>query len=188
MSNISNAQPVEQPGAIKSDVNTAPFEPVLGNKRSKPRETEVTSITTPHAPNSLTACTSVTPALPITGDSTEPSRSTENKPISSGSTETSEIKDNTPSKQEQRSTSQAEDGESSEAPHPARPQDVSKEALQGPQGPAPKSAEDFENEAKRKRSVAKDNEKSMFPFICASFVVLVLVLTLCNRFSKWIEQ
>ncbi|KAJ5479453.1 hypothetical protein N7530_004962 [Penicillium desertorum] len=103
----------EQPGAIQSDVNTAP----------------------------LGACTSITPALPISGDPTTASGSSDN---------------NTP-EQEQRSTSQAEGGESSEAPRLTRPQDVSKEALQGPQG-APRAAEDFEKDYRAKKSAGRDED------------------------------
>lgn len=173
----------EQPGAIQSDVSTAPL------KQSKPQETEVTSITTPRPPTSISACTSITPALPISGDPTEASESKENKPISSGSTEASESRENKPvssgsteasgsnddnsSKQEQRSTSQAEGGggESSEAPRQEHHHDVSKEALKGPQGPAPRAAEDFEKDYRGKNTSAKSEhiEKSMFPFFCSPF-------------------
>lgn len=116
---------------------------------SKSQETEITSITTPRPPTSISACTSITPALPISGDPT----------TASGSS------DNNTSKQEQRSTSQAEGGESSEAPRLARPQDVSKEALQGPQG-APRAAEDFENDYRAKKSAGRDEdiENGMLPF------------------------
>ncbi|KAK4861041.1 hypothetical protein LT330_003957 [Penicillium expansum] len=147
----------EQPGAIKSDVNTAPQHPILSNK---PQRTEVTSITTPHAPLSISACTSVTPALPITGDSTEASESKENKPISSGSTEASGSNDDNSSSstKEQRSISQAEGGESSEAAGTAGSHDVSKEALKGPQGPAPRPAEDFEKEYRGKKSSGNDDD------------------------------
>ncbi|KAJ5399969.1 hypothetical protein N7465_010458 [Penicillium sp. CMV-2018d] len=142
----------EQPGAIQSDVNTAPQHPIIDNK---PQETEVTSITTPRAPTSISACTSVTPALSISGDPTEATEasteSKENKPISSGYTESSY-------NQEQRSTSQAEGGQSSDAPHPAHTQEVSKEALQGPQGPAPRPVEDFEKEYRRKKPAGKDDD------------------------------
>ncbi|KAJ5561165.1 hypothetical protein N7535_009362 [Penicillium sp. DV-2018c] len=41
-------------------------------------------------------------------------------------------------------------GEDQEIPRFGASQEASKEALEGPQGPAPKSAADFENEAKRK--------------------------------------
>lgn len=155
--------PAEQPGAIQSDVNTAPQHTIIDNK---PQETEVTSITTPRAPTSISACTSVTPALSISGDpteATEASKSKENKPISSVPTESSY-------NQEQRSTSQAEGGQSSDAPHPAHTQEVSKEALQGPQGPAPRPVEDFEKEYRRKKPAGKDDdiEKSMFPSSCPS--------------------
>ncbi|OQE94447.1 hypothetical protein PENNAL_c0004G06198 [Penicillium nalgiovense] len=130
----------EQPGAIQSDVNTAPLGSML-KSHSKSQETEITSITTPRPPTSISACTSITPALPISGDPT----------TASGSS------DNNTSKQEQRSTSQAEGGESSEAPRLARPQDVSKEALQGPQG-APRAAEDFENDYRAKKSAGRDED------------------------------
>jgi hypothetical protein len=84
------------------------------------------------------------------------------KPISSGAT--GSIDDNS-STQEQRSigTSQSGEGEgeSSEAPRPARAQEASKEALQGPQGPAPKAAEDFANESKGKKPAGGD-VKGMF--------------------------
>lgn len=157
----------EQPGAIQSDVSTAPM------KQSKPQETEVTSITTPRPPTSISACTSITPALPISGDPTEASESKENKPVSSGSTEASGSNDDNSSKQEQRSTSQAEGGggESSEAPRQEHHHDVSKEALKGPQGPAPRAAEDFEKDYRGKNTSAKseDIEKSMFPFFCSPF-------------------
>lgn len=133
----------EQPGAIQSDVNTAPQHPIIDNK---PQETEVTSITTPRPPTSISACTSVTPALSISGNPTE-------------TTEVSESKENKPiSNQEQRSTSQAEGGESSDAPRPAHDHDVSKEALQGPQGPAPRPAEDFEKEYRGKKPAAKEDD------------------------------
>ncbi|KGO67638.1 hypothetical protein PITC_064010 [Penicillium italicum] len=147
----------EQPGAIQSDVNTAPQHPVLDNK---PQATEVTSITTPHAPTSISACTSVTPALPITGNPAETSESEVNRPISSGSTESSGSNDDNSSNpnQGQRSTSQAEGGESSDAPRPVHHQDVSKEALQGPQGPAPRPAEDFEKEYRGKKSAGRDDD------------------------------
>ncbi|CAI7673429.1 unnamed protein product [Penicillium palitans] len=150
----------EQPGAIKSDVSTAPQHPIIDNK---PQEGEVTSITTPHAPTSISACTSVTPALSISGDPTEASESKGNKPISSGSTEFSGSKDNdSSSNQEQRSTSQAEGGESSDARRPEHSQEVSKEALQGPQGRAPRPAEDFEKEYRGKKPAGKEDyiEKS----------------------------
>ncbi|KAJ5508667.1 hypothetical protein N7527_010810 [Penicillium freii] len=153
----------EQPGAIQSDINTAPQHPIIDNK---PQETEVTSVTTPRAPTSISACTSVTPALSISGDpteATEASKSKENKPISGVSTESGY-------NQEQRSTSQAEGGQSSDAPRPAHTQEVSKEALQGPQGPAPRPVEDFEKEYRRKKPAGKDDdiEKSMLPFSCSS--------------------
>ncbi|OQE32416.1 hypothetical protein PENFLA_c001G04194 [Penicillium flavigenum] len=131
----------EQPGAIQSDVNTAPLGSMLKKRHSKSQETEITSITTPRPPTSISACTSITPALPISGDPT----------TASGSN------DNNTSKQEQRSTSQAEGGESSEAPRLARPQDVSKEALQGPQG-APGAAEDFEKDYRDKKSAGRDED------------------------------
>ncbi|KAJ5617063.1 hypothetical protein N7537_002177 [Penicillium hordei] len=134
----------EQPGAIQSEVNTAPQHPIINNK---PQETDVTSITTPHAPTSISACTSVTPALSISGDPTD-------------ATEASESKDNNDptSNQEQRSTSQAEGGESSDAHRPAHAHDVSKEALQGPQGPAPRPAEDFEKEYRGKKPAGKEDD------------------------------
>ncbi|EKV05623.1 Solid-state culture expressed protein (Aos23), putative [Penicillium digitatum] len=134
----------EQPGAIQSDVNTAPQYPIFYNKRSKSQGKEITSITTPHAPTSISACTSVTPALPISSGSTEASRSKDDNSSSSN--------------REQRSISQVEGGASSESPHPSRPQDVSKEALQGPQGPAPRPAEDFEKEYRGKKSAGKDDD------------------------------
>ncbi|CDM30978.1 hypothetical protein DTO013E5_378 [Penicillium roqueforti] len=161
----------EQPGAIHSNANTAPLNAHLDNNQSKP---EVTSITTPHAPSSLTACTSITPALPVSDGPTADSEDKETKPISSGSIADSESKEKKPvsndstestgsnddnsSKQEQRSTSQAEGGESSEAPHTSRTHDVSKEALKGPQGPAPTPAEDFEKEYRGKKPAAEDED------------------------------
>lgn len=131
----------EQPGAIQSDVNTAPLGSMLKKRHSKSQETEITSITTPRPPTSISACTSITPALPISGDPT----------TASGSN------DNNTSEQEQRSTSQAEGGESSEPPRLARPQDVSKEALQGPQG-APRAAEDFEKDYRAKKYAGRDED------------------------------
>ncbi|KAJ5269189.1 hypothetical protein N7505_004947 [Penicillium chrysogenum] len=107
----------EQPGAIQSDVNTAALGSMLKKRHSKSQETEITSITTPRPPTSISACTSITPALPISGDPTTASGSNDNT-----------------SEQEQRSTSQAEGGESSETPRLARPQDVSKEGAPGPAG------------------------------------------------------
>ncbi|KZN88208.1 hypothetical protein EN45_067790 [Penicillium chrysogenum] len=138
----------EQPGAIQSDVNTAPLGSMLKKRHSKSQETEITSITTPRPPTSISACTSITPALPISGDPT----------TASGSN------DNNTSEQEQRSTSQAEGGESSEPPRLARPQDVSKEALQGPQG-APRAAEDFEKDYRAKKYAGRDedSENGMLP-------------------------
>ncbi|KAL2700715.1 hypothetical protein AAEP93_007534 [Penicillium crustosum] len=151
----------EQPGAIKSNANTAPQHPIIDNK---PQDSEVTSITTPHAPTSISACTSVTPALSISGDPTETSESKSNKPISSGSTESTESKydNDSSSNQEQRSTSQAEGGESSDATRPAHSHEVSKEALMGPQGPAPRPAEVFEKEYRGKKPAGKEDyiEKS----------------------------
>ena len=140
--------PAEQPGAIQSDVNTAPLGSMLKKRHSKSQETEITSITTPRPPTSISACTSITPALPISGDPT----------TASGSN------DNNTSEQEQRSTSQAEGGESSEPPRLARPQDVSKEALQGPQG-APRAAEDFEKDYRAKKYAGRDedSENGMLP-------------------------
>ena len=183
IANISNNLPAEQPGAIHSDANTAPLNAVLGDKQLEPREREITSITTPQPPCSLTACTSITPALPVSDGPTAGSEGKEDKPISSGSTAGSESKENKPvsndsteasrsiddssSKQEQRSTSQAEGGESSEAPRTNRTHDVSKEALSGPQGPAPTPAEDFEKEYRGNQPAADDEdiESSMFfPF------------------------
>jgi len=164
----------EQPGAIHSDANTAPLNAVLGDKQLEPREREITSITTPQPPCSLTACTSITPALPVSDGPTAGSEGKEDKPISSGSTAGSESKENKPvsndsteasrsiddssSKQEQRSTSQAEGGESSEAPRTNRTHDVSKEALSGPQGPAPTPAEDFEKEYRGNQPAADDED------------------------------
>ncbi|KAJ9486834.1 hypothetical protein VN97_g6500 [Penicillium thymicola] len=149
----------EQPGAIQSNINTAPQHPIIDNK---PQEKEVTSITTPRAPTSISACTSVTPALSISGDPTEASESKENKSISGGYTESSGRKDDNDSgyNQEQRSTStsQAKGGESSEAPRPAHSKEVSKEALQGPQVSAPSPAEDFEKEFRGKKPVDKEDD------------------------------
>ncbi|KAJ5250284.1 hypothetical protein N7489_000694 [Penicillium chrysogenum] len=130
----------EQPGAIQSDVNTAALGSMLKKRHSKSQETEITSITTPRPPTSISACTSITPALPISGDPTTASGSNDNT-----------------SEQEQRSTSQAEGGESSETPRLARPQDVSKEALQGPQG-APRAAEDFEKDYRAKKYAGRDED------------------------------
>ncbi|KAJ6184289.1 hypothetical protein N7519_005590 [Penicillium mononematosum] len=130
--------PAEQPGAIQSDVNTAPLGSLLKKRHSKSQETEITSITTPRPPTSITACTSITPALPISGDPT----------TASGSS------DNNTSKQEQRSISQAEGGESSEAPPPSSSPG---QALQGPQG-APRAADDFEKDYRTMKSAGRDED------------------------------
>ncbi|CAG8903899.1 unnamed protein product [Penicillium egyptiacum] len=148
----------EQPGAIQSDINTAPLGPMIKSRHAKSQGTEITSITTPRPPTSISACTSVTPALDISGELTTASESKENKPISSGSTGASGSNDDNTSKQEQRSTSQAEGGESSEAPRLARPQDVSKEALQGPQGPPPRAAENFEKDYRAEKFAGRDED------------------------------
>ena len=53
------------------------------------------------------------------------------------------------------------ESESSPIPHPKADDpdsQVSEEALKGPQGPAPKPAEEFENEEKDKKPIAKDVE------------------------------
>lgn len=140
----------------------------------------MTSITTPRAPTSISACTSVTPALSISGDPTEVSQRKENKPISGGYTESSGRKDDNDSgyNQEQRSTStsQAEGGEGSDAPRPVHKKVVSKEALQGPQVSAPSPAEDFEKEFRGKKPAGKEDdiEKSMFSSSCHSLSSYIL--------------
>lgn len=102
------------------------------------------------------------------------------QPITSGSTEAGGSKDESTTEKEQRSTSQPEEGGSSEAPHAGRTHDVSKEALEGPQGPAPKPAEEFVNESKKKKATgeSKNLEKGMHsPCALCVFVALILLDT-----------
>ncbi|KAJ5782734.1 Solid-state culture expressed protein (Aos23) [Penicillium paradoxum] len=100
-----------------------------------------------------------TKSLASSNDTEKEQRSTA-QPVSSGSTEP--ISGNNDTEKEQRSTSQAGEGESSEAPHPPRPQDVSKEALEGPQGPAPRPAEEFENESQGKKGGKNSDIEKIF--------------------------
>jgi hypothetical protein len=88
---------------------------------------------------------------------------------------------------EQRSTTEPEQGVSNVASESA-PQNnshssASEEALKGPQGPAPKSADDFMKETKRKGSVVKERdntkekEKSMFSLL--GLIHPLLLLEIC---------
>jgi len=173
--NILTHHPIEQPGAPNSDGNTAPQEPNLGGKQQSYEEAALTSapvqstepiiggkqqsfeeaaVTSDPAPTK-----SVTTDTEDTSSSTAAAAAASNstaQPISSGSTQIN--KETSPSEKEQRISSQSKDGESSETPRQAAHVDASKEALEGPQGPPLKTADEFAKESKGKKP--DDAEKS----------------------------
>ncbi|CAG7979309.1 unnamed protein product [Penicillium salamii] len=141
----------EQPDAPKTDGNTAPQEPNLGGKTQTFEEAAVTS--DPVATKTTTEPATSTFDPEDTSSTAAVSNSAQ--PISSGSTESNKDKE---TDTEQRDSSQSA-GESSAPPRPAHPE-ASIEALEGPQGPPPKPAEEFEKEAKGKAPVKDDTQKS----------------------------
>ncbi|KAJ5312559.1 hypothetical protein PENANT_c007G04109 [Penicillium antarcticum] len=95
-----------------------------------------------------------TSTAPVSAEATQPLPD-EGAGSSSGPTDTA------PSTKEQRSTAETDFATSESTNKGESHASASAEALKGPQGPAPKSAEDFEKETKRKGSVVmeKDNTK-----------------------------
>jgi hypothetical protein len=147
------------------DPNASIAEPITGNNTNTTSSTG-TGVIDPNASiakpitgnNTSTAATSAEATQPLpglgAGSSSEPSNRTDNT---------------TPTK-EQRSTSETQQGDSSNSTGNARASEsapkgnshshASEEALKGPQGPAPKSAEEFMKETKRKGSVVKEMDNA----------------------------
>lgn len=121
----------EQPEAPATDTNTAPQDPKLSGqaKNANSAEASTGSTTENSQPN-------------VAAGGSSSSKSAGSNPASSGGDK------------EQR-------GEGEKSQHESQPErsveavmadhHVSKEALQGPQGPAPKTAEEFEKDSKRKK-------------------------------------
>lgn len=149
----------EQPEASISEGNTAPQEPRLDGAKTDPtrkdlladvnaNDVDITK-TAPTAPITASA-TLTSPALspvPVAGVATS---STPAETGASSSAVTSEPKT------EQRII-ESTAGQSSQAPRATGHQEVSEEALKGPQGPPPVPAEEFEEEAKGMKSAKKEN-------------------------------
>ncbi|KAJ5367520.1 Solid-state culture expressed protein (Aos23) [Penicillium brevicompactum] len=140
----------EQPGAPETDGNTAPQEPNLVGSKAKTQTFEEAAVT------SDPIATKTATIDPEDASSTAPAASSTAQPISGGSTESNKEKET--SDKEQRDSSLSSGGNSG-VQRPAHPE-ASIEALEGPQGPPPKPAEEFEKEAKGKAPVKDDTEKS----------------------------
>ncbi|KAJ5587416.1 Solid-state culture expressed protein (Aos23) [Penicillium hispanicum] len=134
----------EQPEAPATEDDTAPQEPQLPGQSLNSRTAATAEKTTEAAPSGSNADASSSSIPAASSASNEVYETNENKP-SSGA--------------EQRNTETTE-GESSTAQpstvHDSTRQQVSKEALRGPQGPPPHPAEEFEKETKGDKPVFKD--------------------------------
>lgn len=154
----------EQPDAPSTDVNTASQHPTIDGQSKNASKTTHDSATSTNATPTTTA------------EESKPKQAAE---VFSSSASAAESSNSSTEKKgsesaEQRSTSQSE-GESSSGERSERStqevaaaHDVSEEALKGPQGPAPHSAEEFEKESKGRKSApkevsAKSNESNSSP-------------------------
>jgi hypothetical protein len=137
--------------------------PIVGGKTQSFEEAAVTSDPSPKATTIDTKDTSPSAAAAATSNSTA-------QPLSSGFTEVN--KESSTSNKEQRSSSKSE-GESSEPPRQAAHADASIEALEGPQGPPPKTAEEFEKESKGKKPAAATDDVEKSKLFSPFFLVYV---------------
>ncbi|CAI7651841.1 unnamed protein product [Penicillium pancosmium] len=144
----------EQPSAPVTEVDPLAQEPKLDYKpQTLDAKTDATGTEGPDT-NSTTAVTLPKPTETPSSNAQTPTQTGATEQRSTESTEKSEPKENTAAGSSGAGSSGA--GSSTSNTSGSAKQGVSKEALEGPQGPAPHPASEFEDEAKGKKPAAKE--------------------------------